>query len=198
MDLRPTERSYRKGERIYEIDDPAHHVYAVVHGAVRSFRYLSDGRRHLGAFHLPGEMFGLGSGPFRNLETEAVVATTMLSIKRDDLEREANRNASLAFVLCKVTSRDLQNAQDHLLLLGRKSAAERVAAFLLEMDHRLSANGDMDLPMCGRDIGDYLGLTLETVSRCLAQFQALRIICLTQHRRVTLLRRDRLRELNPS
>ncbi len=71
--------------------------------------------------------------------------------------------------LLSVTARDLKHAEDHMLLLGRKTALERVAAFLLEMDRRLTVAGMLALPMCRRDIGDYLGLTLETVSPALSQ-----------------------------
>ena len=68
-----------------------------------------------------------------------------------------------------MTAGELRHAEDHMLLLGRKTAMERVATFLLEMDRRLAVAGMMALPMCRRDIGDYLGLTLETVSRALSQ-----------------------------
>mgnify|MGYP003694029399 CR=1 FL=1 len=80
----------------------------------------------------------------------------------------AESDALVALDLLNMTTSNLQHAEDHMLLLGRKTSLERVAAFLLEMDRRLSAAGVMALPMCRRDIADYLGLTLETVSRALS------------------------------
>jgi CRP-like cAMP-binding protein len=194
--VRSNQRCYKKGERIYARDEPAHYVYAVIKGAVRASHHLSDGRRHLGAFHLPGEIFGLDSDPTRSLETEAVVKTTMLAVRRDDLEREASIDPKLAWGLCNIVSDDLRSAQDHLLLLGRKLALERVAAFLLEMDRRLLTDGIICLPMGGLDIADYLGLSNETVSRCLTKLQTLRIISLSEHRTVTFLDRAGLREID--
>jgi len=196
--VRSNQRCYSKGERIYARDEPAHHVYAVVQGAVRATHYLSDGRRHLSAFHLPGEIFGLYTREVRSLEAEAVVKTTTLAVRRDDLERAASSDPKLAWRLCNIVADDLRSAQDHLMLLGRKSASERVAAFLLEMDRRLATDGIMSLPMCGMDIADYLGLSNETVSRCLTKLQELRIIDLTKGRTVTFLDRAGLREIDTS
>jgi CRP-like cAMP-binding protein len=194
--MRSNQRCYDKGERIYARNEPAHHVYVVIQGAVRASRCLSDGRRHLSAFHLPGEIFGLGTGPIRSLETEAVVKSTMLAVRLEDLEREASIDPGLAWRLCRIAADDLRNAHDHLLVLGRMSAFERVAAFLLEMDRRLFADGIMNLPMSGEDIADYLGLNNATVSRCLTRLQALRIIDLTNRRTVTFLDRAGLREID--
>lgn len=183
------QRCYRKGDRIYARHDPAHYVYAVVKGAVRASHCLADGRRHLSSFHFPGEIFGLDGGASRSLDADAVVETTMLTVRLEDLERKASLDAKLAWDLCNLVADDLRNARDHLLLLGRKSATEKVAAFLLEMDRRLCGDGMMSLPMCEQDIADYLGLRNETVSRCLTKLQALRIIDLTKGRTVTILDR---------
>jgi CRP/FNR family nitrogen fixation transcriptional regulator len=98
-----------------------------------------------------------------------------------------------------MTATQLQHAEDHMLLLGRKSALERVAAFVLEMDKRLTAAGVMSLPMTRRDIADYLGLTLETVSRALSQLLeagTLGFIGKTQ-REIVLLNRQRLASFDP-
>ena len=90
-------------------------------------------------------------------------------MKRRSLEAAAGSNVLVAHNLWTMTAGDLRHAEDHMLLLGRKTAMEKVATFLLEMDRRLAKAGMMALPMCRRDIGDYLGLTLETVSRALSQ-----------------------------
>jgi CRP/FNR family nitrogen fixation transcriptional regulator len=95
-----------------------------------------------------------------------------------------------------VTAGELRHAEDHMLLLGCKMAIEKVAAFLLEMDGRLVAAGLVELPMCRRDIGDYLGLTLETVSRALAQLHDQGVLDFSGARQIVIRNRQRLRDLN--
>jgi CRP/FNR family nitrogen fixation transcriptional regulator len=143
-------------------------VYQVVEGAVRSYKLLSDGRRQIGAFHLVGDIFGLENGAVHRFTAEAIIDTTVRLAKRRSLEHVAEEDALVARDLLNMTTNNLQHAENHMLLLGRKTSLERVAAFLLEMDGRLSAAGVMALPMSRRDIADYLGLTLETVSRALS------------------------------
>ena len=137
-------------------------------GAVRSYKLLSDGRRQIGAFHLVGDIFGLENGPAHRFTAEAIVDTIVRLVKRISLEQVAEADALVARDLLSMTTSNLQHAENHMLLLGRKTSLERVAAFLLEMDRRLSPAGVMALPMYRRDIADYLGLTLETVSRALS------------------------------
>ncbi len=138
-------------------------------GAVRSYKLLADGRRQIGAFHLIGDIFGLENGEFHRFTAEAIVDTSVRLIKRNSLERVAEADLAIAHDLLYLTTDNLQHAEEHMLLLGRKTSLERVVAFLLEMDRRLTAAGIMILPMCRRDIADYLGLTLETVSRALSK-----------------------------
>jgi CRP/FNR family transcriptional regulator, nitrogen fixation regulation protein len=116
---------------------------------------------------LPGDIFGLENGGFHRFTAEAIVDTTVRLIKRQSLERVAKTDPAMVRSLLNMTTDNLQHVENHLLLLGRKSARERVAAFLLEMNGRLTAPDVMALPMTRRDISDYLGLTLETVSRAL-------------------------------
>ena len=106
--------------------------------------------------------------PLHRFTAEAIVDTTVRLMKRRSLEHVAESDVLVALDLLNMTTSNLQHAEDHMLLLGRKTSLERVAAFLLEMDRRLTAAGVMALPMCRRDIADYLGLTLETVSRALS------------------------------
>ena len=159
---------YKKGTEIFGETEPADYIYQVIEGAVRSHKLLSDGRRQIGAFHLAGDIFGLESGDFHRFTAEAIVDTTVRLMKRESLKRVAKTDAAIVRSLLNMTTDNLQHAEDHMLLLGRKTSVERVAAFLLEMDRRLTAVGVMVLPMCRRDIADYLGLTLETVSRALS------------------------------
>jgi len=191
-----TEFSYRKDEEIYGEDEPAEYVYQVISGSVRSYKLLSDGRRQIGAFHLPGDVFGLESGTVHRLAAEAIVDTTVRLVKRRSLEQAATVDVNVARKLWAMTACDLRHAEDHMLLLGRKTAMERVATFLLEMDRRLSVTGMMALPMCRRDIGDYLGLTLETVSRALSQLHGQGVLVFSGARQIVLRNRQRLRTMD--
>src|ERR1700694_2009051 len=136
--LLATEFSYKKDEEIYGEDEPAEYVYQVIGGAVSSYKLLSDGRRKIGAFHLPGDVFGLESGTVHRLAAEAIIDTTVRLVKRPSLEQAAGVDVRVARKLWAMTAGDLRHAEDHMLLLGRKSAMERVANFLLEMDRRLA------------------------------------------------------------
>ena len=188
------EFTYKKGTEIYGEKEPAEYVYQVKSGAVRSYKLLSDGRRQIGAFHLVGDIFGLENGGEHRFTAEAIVDTTVRLIKRQSLEMVAESDAIVARNLLSMTTSNLQHAENHMLLLGRKTSLERVAAFLLEMDKRLTAAGIMALPMSRRDIADYLGLTLETVSRALSRlhgFGTLGFIGNT-HRQIVLLDRPQL------
>jgi CRP/FNR family nitrogen fixation transcriptional regulator len=191
-----TEFSYKKDEEIYGEDEPAEYVYQVISGSVRSYKLLSDGRRQIGAFHLPGDVFGLESGTIHRLAAEAIVDTTVRLVKRRSLEQAATVDVNVARKLWAMTAGDLRHAEDHMLLLGRKTAMERVATFLLEMDRRLSVTGMMALPMCRRDIGDYLGLTLETVSRALSQLHGQGVLVFSGARQIVLRNRQRLRTMD--
>ena len=191
-----TEFSYRKDEEIYGEDEPAEYVYQVIRGAVRTYKLLSDGRRQIGAFLLPGDVFGLESGMTHRLAAEAIIDTTVRLVKRRSLEQAAGIDVQVARKLWTMTAGDLRHAENHMLLLGRKNAMERVANFLLEMDRRLAVTGMMALPMCRRDIGDYLGLTLETVSRALSQLHGEGVLGFSGARQIVLRNRQRLRNMD--
>jgi CRP/FNR family nitrogen fixation transcriptional regulator len=191
-----TEFSYRKDEEIYGEDEPAEYVYQIIRGAVRTYKLLSDGRRQIGTFHLPGDVFGIVSGDNHRLAAEAIIDTTVRLVKRSSLEQAAGVNIQVARKLWSMTAGELRHAEDHMLLLGRKSAMERVANFLLEMDRRLAVAGMMALPMCRRDIGDYLGLTLETVSRALSQLHGEGVLGFSGARQIELRNRQHLRNMD--
>jgi CRP/FNR family nitrogen fixation transcriptional regulator len=188
------EFTYKKGTEIYGEKEPAEYVYQVKIGAVRSYKLLSDGRRQIGAFHLVGDIFGLENGSEHRFTAEAIVDTTVRLIRRQSLELVAESDAMVARNLLSMTTNNLQHAEDHMLLLGRKTSLERVAAFLIEMDRRLTAAGVLALPMSRRDIADYLGLTLETVSRALSRLHELGILGFigNNQRQIVLLDRQQL------
>jgi CRP/FNR family nitrogen fixation transcriptional regulator len=192
------EFTYKKGTEIYGEKEPADYVYQVKAGAVRSYKLLSDGRRQIGAFHLAGDIFGLENGGAHRFTAEAIVDTTVRLIKRRSLEMVAESDSMVARNLLSMTTTNLQHAEDHMLLLGRKTSLERVAAFLIEMDKRLTAAGTMALPMSRRDIADYLGLTLETVSRALSRLHQLGTLEFrgTNQRQIVLLDRAQLISLD--
>ena len=187
---------YQKDEEIFGEDEPTEFVYQVVRGAVRTYKLLSDGRRQIGSFHVAGDIFGLEFGAAHRLTAEALIETDVRLVRRRSLETAANQDAQVARSLWNVTAGELRHAEDHMLLLGCKMAIEKVAAFLLEMDGRLVAAGLVELPMCRRDIGDYLGLTLETVSRALAQLHDQGVLDFSGARQIVIRNRQRLRDLN--
>src|SRR6478752_7561002 len=163
-----SEFKYLKRAKIFGETEPADYIYQVVEGAVRTHKLLSDGRRQIGAFHLPGDIFGFENGDFHRFTAEAIVKTTTHVVKRQSLERVVKTDPVMVRSLLTITTDNLQHVENHMLLLGRQNSQERVAAFLLEMNDRLTGAGVIALPMSRRDIADYLGLTLETVSRALS------------------------------
>ena len=197
-DVSSSEFKYHRGAEIFGEAEPAEYIYQVIDGSVRSYKLLSDGRRQINAFHMVGDIFGLEHGGAHRFTAEAIVDTMVRLVKCVSLAHIAETDAAVARDLLNMTASNLQHAENHMLLLGRKTSLERVAAFLLEMDHRLPAAGAMALPMCRRDIADYLGLTLETVSRALSTLHGkgvLGFVGQTQ-RQIVLLDRRKLAELD--
>lgn len=191
-----SEFSYKKDEEIFGEGETSEYVYEVVSGSVRTYKLLSDGRRQIGSFHVPGDVFGLESGSTHRMTAEAIVDTTVRLVRRSAIEKAATTDVQVARKLWSMTAAELGHAEDHMLLLGRKTAIERVATFLLEMDRRLVGAGLLALPMCRRDIGDYLGLTLETISRALSQLHTEGVLGFSGARQIVLRDRQRLREMD--
>jgi CRP-like cAMP-binding protein len=187
-----TSFSYGRDEEIYGEEEDTDFVYKVISGAVRTYKIMRDGRRQIGGFHLPGDYFGFERGDHHLLTAEATTESKVLLFKRSQMETLATHSIDAARELWLMAADHLRHAEDHMLLLGRKTATERLAAFLLEMDERLGHEGIVELPMSRRDIADYLGLTLETVSRGFSQFQASGIVHLIDARHVAIVKRHRL------
>lgn len=184
--LRGVRMRYERNEEIFGQDEPAEYVYRVVSGAVRTMRFTCEGRRQILGFHLPGDVFGLELGEAYTLSAEAVGASEVVMVRRSALEKAANDDARAARSLLKLTSEQLANAREHACMLGRKGAGERVAAFLLQLADRFVAKREMDLPMSRADIADYLGLTIETVSRAFSEFERSAAIALPSSRHVVM------------
>jgi CRP/FNR family transcriptional regulator, nitrogen fixation regulation protein len=162
---------------------------------VRTYKILDDGRRQIGAFYLPGDIFGLQFGDKHTLSAEAITDAKVLVVKRSALNALAGRDATIARELFSLSSRQLQRMQQRILLLF-KSAQERVASFLMEMSERSPASNVIELPMSRQDIADYLGLTIETVSRMLTGLQCAAMIELSASRRIVVRNRSALTQMN--
>jgi len=189
-------RSYGKDEEVYGEGDKASWYFKVVSGVVRTCKILSDGRRQIDAFHVAGDIFGIERGETYRCSAEAVGEATVIAYRRCSLEVLAASDSVLARQVVATTLLSLERAQDHMILLGRKSAAEKVATFLLAMAERVHEDA-IELPMSRSDIADYLGLTIETVSRTLTQLERDAVIALPMARRTIVLRnKSALRRLN--
>jgi CRP/FNR family transcriptional regulator, nitrogen fixation regulation protein len=186
---------FARNSEIYGENEPAEYLYKVVSGAVRTYKVLVDGRRQIGGFYLPGDMFGLETGDEHTFSAEAITDCKIIVIKRSAVVALAARDDDVARQMWQLTARELQRAQDRILVLI-KSAQERVAGFLLEMADRGSDGGAVELPMSRQDIADYLGLTIETVSRTLTQLEKSATIALPTSRRIVLRNRSALNRLN--
>jgi len=177
-----------EGAEIYAQGDKAQTVYQVVFGAVRVFRLLADGRRQISSFHFPGEVFGFDSSANHRFFAEAICATGVRAFR-------LSSDVDMSRDLLPLALRGLAKAQEHQLVLGRQSASERLAAFLLDLADRQGGLEQFDLPMSRLDIADFLGLTIETVSRTLTRFKAKGIIGLPSLRRVIVRKWGQLQQL---
>ena len=170
MQLMGAMMTYPRDAEIFGENEPAEYLYKVVSGSVRTYKILSDGRRQVSGFYLPGDIFGLEFTDEHTLSAEAISDAKVLVVKRSALNALAGRDASVAQQFFTLTGRELHRVQDRTLLLI-KNARERVASFLLEMAERASKNNAIELPMSRQDIADYLGLTIETVCRTLSALE---------------------------
>jgi len=184
-----------RNAEIYGENEPAEYLYKVVSGAVRTYRVLNDGRRQIGAFYLPGDVFGIEVGDQHTFSAESIVDSKVMLIKRSSLLTLASRSADVSRQLWTMAATELQRAQDHTMLLI-KTAQERVAGFLLEMAKRAPRANAVELPMSRQDIADYLGLTIETVSRTLTQLENSAAIEVPTSRRIVLRNQAALNRLN--
>ena len=161
--------SFVKDEEIYGQGEPADRVYRIVSGAVRTSRFMADGRRPVGDFYHSGDIFGLEPADAYAMTAEALSDSVILVARREAIVTAGGRIA-LDELMWQATVRELENTREHLELLVRTNASERVASFLLCMARRTRA-AEVDLAMGRQDMADYLGLTIETVSRMITQIQ---------------------------
>jgi CRP/FNR family nitrogen fixation transcriptional regulator len=180
---------YPAGAEIYAQGDKACALYQVEFGAVRVYRLLSDGRRQISAFHMAGEVFGFEADGTHHFFAEAIGATGVRTLR-------LAANEGMSDKLLPLALQSLVRAQEHLLVLGRQHAVERVAAFLLDMAERQGGLDQFELPMSRMDIADYLGLTIETVSRVFTKLKEKGVIKLPSLRSVEVLKWQALRDLS--
>jgi CRP/FNR family nitrogen fixation transcriptional regulator len=183
--------TFKRNVEIYGENEPAEYLYQVVSGAVRTYKVLADGRRQIGAFYVPGDVFGLETGELHHFSAEAMTESKVLVVKRSSLVALAARDTQVAGQLWTITARELERAQQHFLALI-KTAEERVVGFLLDMASRVSGSNRFELPMSRQDIADYLGLTIETVSRTMTHLESAAAIELPTSRCVVLRNRATL------
>ena len=186
--------AYSRGTEVFGEDEPAENFYRVVSGAVCTYKILSDGRRQITGFYLPGEFFGLQYSDEYGFSAEAIKDARIVVIKKSTLLAAAGRDAAVSHRLLLLTALELIRVQNRVLLLA-KSAQERVVGFLLEMAARSPSGDAIELPMLRQDIADYLGLTIETISRTLKSLKNLAAIDVSTHH-IVIRDRSALIQLN--
>jgi len=174
LEARATTIRVERDEEIVAQEDAATYCYLVISGCVRTVRLMEDGRRQVGEFLFAGDLFGWEALDRHDFGAEAVTPVTLRRYARRELDQLADHDHGVARQLRGISSNRLRSGRDHMLLLGRKTAAERIASFLLEMAERTcpGERAMIELPMNRGDMGDYLGLTIETVCRRLTQLRA--------------------------
>jgi CRP/FNR family nitrogen fixation transcriptional regulator len=181
-------------EEIYAQEEEADLFYQVVRGAVRTTRLLGDGRRQVGDFYYAGDLFGFEAGPLHRMSAEAIGSCEILVVRRSAVRQFGASDGRFERQLWAATARELSRTQAHLLLLGRKTAAEKVAGFLIDIADRFRGE-NTQLPMGRQDMADYLGLTIETVSRMLTQLQSDGMVRFETCRRFRIVNRAALSDL---
>ena len=178
-------------EHLFTEGDDRSHLYRVETGAICLYKVLPDGRRQVLGFAYPGDLVGLGPLGEHQFNAQATRPSRLRSLPWSTVQHIARNDPGLGIKLYEMISQELAAAHDLLLTTGQRTATERVAAFLLAMSRRTDRrNGDasiVDLPMTRSDIGDFLGLTIETVSRTFTKLRQLEIIDLAQCTHVHIL-----------
>lgn len=170
-------RKLKKGELLYRVGDPFRALYAIRSGSTKTCEIAADGSVQITGFHLPGELLGIDAicDERHPCEVVALENSEICELSFDRLGALAREIPELQRQLFRIMSREVQDEEAQLLMLGRMKAEERLAAFLLNFSRRYQRLGlnvtELRLPMSRQDLGDYLGLALETVSRLFSRFQ---------------------------
>jgi CRP/FNR family transcriptional regulator len=187
-------------QSVFHEGDPARRVFMVTHGALKLYTLLADGRRQITGFMFPGDFLGVSVEDEYAFTVEALEVTELWWFSREAFDRFIGEHPQVERELYRLAAHELAEAQRQMVLLGRKSAAERLASFFLSLlDRSERASGEPEtnfaLPMSRIDIADYLGLTKETVSRMLAHLRSRGLIRLQSQSEVEVLDRDGLRAM---
>ena len=186
-------------EHAFMPGDRRSHLYRVEDGLVCLYKVAPNGQRQIIRFCFPGDLFGLGAQHEHALAAQALQASRLRCVPMAEISRKTEMHPHLAAELYKVLSNELARLQDHLLIVGQRSALERVANFLIGLSRRNARSGAnpriLALPMTREDIGDFLGLTLETVSRTLTKLRVAGVADFRQGSQITLLNVEKLEEL---
>ncbi|HUO02130.1 MAG TPA: helix-turn-helix domain-containing protein [Rhizomicrobium sp.] len=186
---------FTQDHEIFAEGASADYFYKVVAGVVRTCKFLADGRRQIDAFHIPGDVFGLEAAAEYRLSAEAVTDCTVIAFRKGKLNTLAVHDGNLSQELLNFAMHSLIRAQEHSLLLGRRSAVEKVAGFLLDWAEKSASHSTLSLAMTRQDIADYLGLTIETVSRTLSQLERDAVIELPSARQIRVRNLETLEDL---
>jgi CRP/FNR family transcriptional regulator, anaerobic regulatory protein len=168
----------RAGQALFRAGESFTHLYFVKTGSLKTVVLIDDGREQVTGFHFAGDVVGVDaiSSPTHPSEAVALEDTHLCAIPFSQLTRLSHKLAQLQTYLQRLLAREVVREQGIMLLLGRMQAEERVAAFLVNVSQRFKSRGlspvEFTLPMAREEIGNYLGLTLETVSRCLSRLKS--------------------------
>lgn len=189
----------RAGEVLIREGEAARNVYNITSGSVRVYKLLPDGRRQIIGFLFAGDFLGLSTAEAYVFSAEAIEPATVCRFNKAEYRALIQERPALESVLLDRATHELEAAQNQMLLLGRKTAQERIASFLLDLPAldpiRPSAAGQVRLPMTRSEIADYLGLTIETVSRVLSRLKTAGVIRLTSLHELYVDRPERLRAI---
>ncbi|WP_396594524.1 cyclic nucleotide-binding domain-containing protein [Brevundimonas sp. R86498] len=178
--------------------DPAPHVFSITSGSLRVYKLLPDGRRQITGFLFAGDFLGLAIDDDYVFSAEAMEPSTVCRFRKGPFRLLVKQSPALEHVLLHRTMHELAAAQNQMLLLGRKTAIERMAYFLLDLPGhdpaRPSVPGHVRLPMKRAEIADYLGLTIETVSRVLTRMKLKGLISTPSPGALIIERPDRMRQ----
>jgi CRP/FNR family transcriptional regulator, anaerobic regulatory protein len=181
-DIIKVRRPLARGQHLYQMGDGFASLYAVRSGSLKTYTLTEDGREQVTGFHLPGELVGLDaiSAERHHCAAKALETTSVCEIPFDRFEELWVRIPSLPHQLLRLMSKEMRHDQTLLMLLGKKAAEERLAAFLVNLAGRFGQRGfssrEFNLSMSRNDIGNYLGLAVETVSRLFTHFQELSLL----------------------
>lgn len=195
-------QTFAARQTIIDEGDESDQLFNITGGAVKLYKLLPDGRRQITGFLFEGDFLGIALSNTYAYSAEAVGSVTLCRFPRGRFEGLLDEFPKLEKQLLAVASNELVQAQDQMLLLGRKSAQEKVVSFLLSLSQRKSLRGDdptpVSLPMSRSDIADYLGLTTETVSRTFTTLKGSGVIRLLPGNAVELSDLEALRDLAES